>query len=124
MLVSQPPAQLLLAFSRLASLPNTEPGAADAVRAVGAVRRGATAVRRGPAGFATCCGVCGLAACFGASTVMRGSALAAPVAACETAVPLRPHSIRVERIVTEQGATKLDDNLMTVCSQSGTEMPS
>ena len=31
-------------------------------------------------------GLCGLATCFGASTVMLGSGVAAPVAVCDTAV--------------------------------------
>src|SRR3981081_3056469 len=48
---------------------------------------------------------------------MLGSAVAEPVAVCDTAVPLRPHSNAVDRIATAAGATGLDDNLMTMSSQ-------
>jgi hypothetical protein len=60
--------------------------------------------------FAKCSGgLCGLATCFGASTVMLGSG-AEPVVVCDTA---GPHSKTVDKIATAEGATKLDDNLMT-----------
>ena len=57
-------------------------------------------------------GLCGLATCFGASTVMLGSAAAEPVAVCDTAVPLGPNSNAVDRIATAEGTAKLDDNRM------------
>jgi hypothetical protein len=43
--------------------------------------------------------------------------VAEPVAVCDTAVPLRPHSNAVDRIATAEDATGLDDNLMTMSSQ-------
>lgn len=67
--------------------------------------------------FADCCGLCGLATCFGATTVMPGSGVADPVAVCDTAVPLGPHSNTVDRIATDERATKLGDNLMAMSSQ-------
>jgi hypothetical protein len=66
---------------------------------------------------ATCFGLCGLATCFGAWTVMLGSEVAKPVAVCDIAVPLGPHNNAVDRMATAEGATKLDDNLMTCPSQ-------
>ena len=120
-LVAQPPLQLLLSFSSLASFPKGEPGpamiasvvAGDAgavgLRTVDDVRRDAT----------TRSSLCGLAACFGATTVMVGSE-AAPVAVCEVA---GPHSRIVDTAATAEGATKLDDNLMIMSSRGRTCRP-
>ena len=58
-----------------------------------------------------------LATCFGATIVMLGSGVAAPVAVCDTAVPLRPHSNAVDKMAIAEGATMLDEDLMTVSSQ-------
>jgi hypothetical protein len=69
--------------------------------------------------FATCSGLCGLATCLGASTVMLGSG-AAPVVVCEAA---GPHSKTVDKTATAEGATKLDVNLMTIPSQGRTCRP-
>jgi hypothetical protein len=44
---------------------------------------------------------------------MPGSGAAEPVAVCEIAVPLGPHSNAADKIATAEGAAKLDDNLMT-----------
>jgi hypothetical protein len=52
--------------------------------------------------------LCGLATCFGASTVTPGSWV------CEIAVPLRAHNNAVDRIATAEGATGLDDILTTL----------
>jgi hypothetical protein len=82
-------------------------GAADGVGVAGDVR--GDRVRATVSGF----GFCGLATCFGASTVMLGSGAAELAAVCDTAVPLRPHNNAVDRIATAEGSTKLDDNLMT-----------
>jgi hypothetical protein len=69
--------------------------------------------------FATRLGLCGLATCFGAWTVMLGSV--EPVAVCDTAVPLRPHSNAVDKMATAEGATKIDDHLIDhVLPKSGT----
>jgi hypothetical protein len=38
---------------------------------------------------------------------------------CEAAVPLRPHNNEVDRIATAEGATRLDDILMTRSPKSG-----
>jgi hypothetical protein len=64
--------------------------------------------------FARCFGAKGLATCFGASTVTLGSEEAGPVAVCDVA---GPHSKIVDKTATTEGATKLDDNLMTMFSQ-------
>jgi hypothetical protein len=40
-----------------------------------------------------------------------------PVAVCDTAVPLRPHTNAVDKMAIAAGATMLDENLITVCSQ-------
>ena len=112
----QPSVQLLEVFSIWASFANTEFGAGDGVCVAGDVRRGATVV-------VTRVGLFGLATCFGASTVMPGSWLAGPVEVCDIAIPLRPQSKAVDRIATAEGATKLDNDLMTCPPKSGTEMP-
>ena len=71
--------------------------------------------------LATGLGLCGLATCFGDSTVTVGSWEAEPVAVCDTA---GPHSKTVDKIATAEGATKLEDNLMTISSQGRTCRPS
>jgi hypothetical protein len=48
---------------------------------------------------------------------MLGSRVAESVAACDTAVPLRPHSNAVDKMATAEGATRIDDNLMTMSFQ-------
>ena len=76
--------------------------------------------------FADCWGRCGLAArrdlfgvatCFGATTVMPGSGVLDPVAVCDTAVPLRPHSNAIDREAANERAKKLGDILMAMFSQ-------
>jgi hypothetical protein len=62
----------------------------------------------------------GLAACFGASTVMEGSGAAAPVAVCAAA---GPHSKTVDRKAKAEGATNLDDSLMTCPFKDGRSVP-
>jgi hypothetical protein len=59
---------------------------------------------------------------------MLGSEAAAPVAVCDMAVPVWPHSNAIDKIATEKIATpdraaKLDDNLMACPPKSGTQMP-
>ena len=66
--------------------------------------------------LAACLGLSGLATCLGASTVMLGSGVAA-VAVCDMAVSLGPHNNAIDRIATAEGATNLDDNLMTCPSK-------
>jgi hypothetical protein len=110
-LVWQPSVQLLEVFSSAANLAITEPCAgagADGVWVVGDVGRDATvfAVLAGLCGLAT--GLCGLATCLGASIVTLGSWV------CEIAVPHAPHNNAVDRTATAEGATKLNDNLMTM----------
>jgi hypothetical protein len=55
---------------------------------------------------------------------MPGSGVTAPVSVCDIAVPLRLHSNAVDRIAIAEGATKLDDDLMTISDQSRTDIPS
>ena len=62
-------------------------------------------------GLAVCCGLCGLAACFGASTVTGGSVAAEPVGICDAA---GAHSKTVDRAAMVEGTTRLGDNLMTM----------
>jgi len=71
-------------------------------------------VWRDPPVFARCFGA--VAACFGASTVTLGSEEAGPVAVCDVA---GLHSAILDTIATTEGATKLDDNLMTMFSPGG-----
>jgi hypothetical protein len=66
---------------------------------------------------ATRSGLCGLATCFGATTVMEGSEAPEPVAVCDIAVPLRPHTNAVDKMAIAEGATMLDEDLMTLSSQ-------
>lgn len=70
--------------------------------------------------FATCFGLCGLATCFGASTVMEGSGAAEPVAVCDAA---GPHSNTVDKTATAEGATTLNENLMTIPFEDGHAAP-
>jgi hypothetical protein len=48
---------------------------------------------------------------------MGGSEAPEPVAVCDTAVPLRPHTNAVDKMAIAEGATMLDEDLMTVSSQ-------
>src|SRR3954468_4987758 len=109
---AQPPLQLLATFSRLAILPITEPGAYEGVRAVdvGAV----DAVRRGAIVFAPRSDTCGLATCFGASTVTGGIVAAEPIGICDAA---GAHSKIVDKAAMVEGTTRLDENLMTMSFQ-------
>ena len=111
-LVWQPSVQLLEVLSSSASLAMTDPGA-DGVGAVGDIRPApARRVWRTVDRPAPCTVLCGLATCFGASTVMLGSEVAEPVAVCDIAMPLGPHDNAMERMATAEGATKFDDSLM------------
>jgi hypothetical protein len=74
-------------------------------------------VRVGLCGLSTC--RCGLAICFGASTVTLGSWGTEPVPVCDIAVPLKLQSNAVETSAIAEDATKLDDNLMTVSPKVG-----
>jgi len=42
---------------------------------------------------------------------------------CEAAVPLKPHNNEVDRIATAEGATRLDDILITRSLKSGDSVP-
>jgi hypothetical protein len=53
-----------------------------------------------------------------------GSEVAEPVAVCDIAVPLRPHSSSIDKIATAGLATKDDENLMAMSSQNRDGMPS
>ena len=115
---SQPPLQLLATFSSLAILPNIESGAGDGFCAVDVCA--VDGVRRDAAVFATCFGLCGLATCFGASIVMEGSGAAEPVAVCDAA---GPHSKTVANTPAAEGATTLNENLMTIPLEDGHAAP-
>ena len=54
---------------------------------------------------------------------MLGSGAATPVSGCDIAVVLRLHSNAVDRIAIAEGATKLDDDLMMISDQIGTDFP-
>ena len=74
--------------------------------------------------LATRVDLCGrVATWFGDTTVMPGSWAAEPVAVCDTAVPLWPHSNAVDKMAIAEGATKLDDNLMPSASSSEAGKP-
>jgi hypothetical protein len=105
---AQPPLQLLARASRLASLPIAEPGAYEGVRAVDV--RAVDTVRRRAVVFAPRSDTCGLATCFGASTVTGGRVAAEPVGICDAAGAM---SRTVDKTATAEGTTKPGDNLMT-----------
>jgi hypothetical protein len=42
-----------------------------------------------------------------------------PVAVCDTAVPVAPHSNAADKMATAEGVIKIDDNLMTMSFQIG-----
>jgi hypothetical protein len=98
-------------FSSAASFDMSEPGPAKIAPAEAGRVSAAGDLRRDATGFATCCGVCGLATCFGASTVMLGSVELGVV--CDIAVPVRPNSNMADMRATVEGETMLDDILMT-----------
>jgi hypothetical protein len=108
-LVTQPPTQLPVVFSSLASFADTDPGAdGDWV---------GCDVRRDTVLLATA--LCfGLVTCFGASTRTPGSEVAELVAVCDIAVPLRPYSSSIDKITTAGLATKSEENLMAMSSQN------
>jgi hypothetical protein len=99
---AQPSEQLLMDLSSLASFPNTDSCAA-VNGVVGDVWRAATlfSTRVGLCGgFAACCGLCGLATCFGAWTVMLGSeGTVVAVVVCDIAVLLKPHSRAIDEVM-------------------------
>lgn len=116
---AQPPLQLLARASRLAILPITEPGAYDGVRVADV--RAVDVVRRGAVVLAPRSDRCGLAICFGASTVTAGRVAAEPVGICDAAGAT---SKTVDKAATAEGTTRLDDNLMTMSFQNRDGMPS
>jgi hypothetical protein len=122
-LVTQPPAQLPVAFASFASCAAGDIGDADGVGVVGDVRGGM------PRSTARCFGFCGVATCFGASTTTLGSEVVAPpegVAVCDIAAPLRPHrSSAIDKIATARLATKSDESLIAMAFQMrGQPIPS
>jgi hypothetical protein len=63
--------------------------------------------------FAARSSLCGgLALCSGGVTVMLGSGVAEPVAVCDTAVLLSPHSNAVDKMAIAERAKRLDEDLM------------
>ena len=105
-LVAQPPEQLLMDLSSLASLPNTDSCAGVNARVVGRdVRRDATVGPLDLYDLAVGCILCGLATCFGATTVMPGSAEVTPVVVSDIAVPLRPHSNAIDEMTARGSDT-------------------
>jgi hypothetical protein len=106
---TQPSTQLpVMAFGSLASRCSGDSRDADGVGAVGDVRED-TVLR------ATVCwiGLCGLATCFGASTMTSGSVVVAPpesVAVCDIAVPLS--SSGIDKAAAVGLATKSDENFI------------
>src|ERR1700761_3824522 len=119
-LVSQPPLQLLARASSEAILAMTGPRGVPRPADAWPVVDGPRAIRD-PRCDTTACDTageaCGLAACFGASTVMSGSVPFGFV--CDAA---GPDSRTVDNRATAEGATRLDDNLMAM--SSGDETPS
>src|SRR5256885_16665586 len=109
----QPPSQLLTPRSILRSFSST-----DSSPAVGDVPRDTvrlTVLRV----TARCCGLCGLATGFGAWTVMLGRAVASERGSVrDIAVPL---SNTVDNTAIAEGATRLDDILITRSLKSGSK---
>jgi hypothetical protein len=110
---AQPPSQLLTLRSILRSFSST-----DSSPAVGDVPRDTvrlTVLRVTARG----CGLCGLATGFGAWTVMLGRAVASERGSVrDIAVPL---SNTVDRTARAEGATRLDDILITRSLKSGSK---
>jgi hypothetical protein len=120
-LVSQPPLQLLLAFSSRAIFSNTEPGGADGLRAVDDGIRAADDIRRRDVlVLATGPGLWGFSVCFEASIVTAGSWEAGLVVVCDTA---GPHNTTVDKTATAEGTAKLEDNFMAISSRGRTCRP-
>jgi hypothetical protein len=69
--------------------------------------------------FAPRSDTCGLATCFGASTVTGGIVAAEPVGICDAA---GAHSKTVDKTAMVEGTTRLDANLMTMSFQIRTEI--
>ena len=113
---AQPPSQLLTLRSILRSFSST-----DSSPAGGDVPRDTerfTVLRV----TARCCGLCGLATDFGAWTVMLGRAVGSGRGSVrDIAVPL---SNTVDKTATAEGATRLDDILITRSLKSGDSVPS
>jgi hypothetical protein len=111
----QPPSQLLTPRSILRSFSST-----DSSPAVGDVPRDTvrlTVLRV----TARCWGLCDLATGFGAWTVMLGRAVGAELGSVrDIAVPL---SNTVDRTARAEGATRLDDILITRSLKSGDSVP-
>jgi hypothetical protein len=114
-LEAQPPSQLLTPRSILRSFSST-----DSSPAVGDVPRDTvrlTVLRV----TARCWGLCDLATGFGAWTVMLGRAVGAELGSVrDIAVPL---SNTVDRTARAEGATRLDDILITRSLKSGNFVP-
>ena len=122
-LVAQPPEQLLMDLSSLAIFPNTDSCAGVSARAVGDVRRDATSFPLALYDLAIRLALCGLATCFGAWTVMAGSGEVVPVAICDIAVPVRPHSSSaINKIGTARLEMKRDENLIAMSSQKRVQL--
>ncbi|CCD90440.1 hypothetical protein BRAO375_1030002 [Bradyrhizobium sp. ORS 375] len=109
-LVSHPPLQLLADLSSLAILPWIESGAIAAGRAPDDALRAVDGVRWAIASPAAGFGLCGLATCFGVSTVTGGMTVTGPGVICETA---GPDNKTVASTATAEGATTLGGNLRT-----------
>jgi hypothetical protein len=110
-LVTQPPTQLPVTLSSLASLADI--GDTAGAAAAGDVRGDAVlrAIARGS-------GFCGLADCFGASTTTAGSEEMAPSEGVAASEPLRPQSSSpIEEKATARLVTERDENLITISSQ-------
>src|SRR4051795_1247119 len=108
-LEAQPPSQLLTPRSILRSFSSTDssPAGGDVPRDT--VRLTVLRVT------ARCCGLCDLATGFGAWTVMLGRAVASERGSVrDIAVPL---SNTVDRTARAEGATRLDDILITRCGR-------
>jgi len=109
--------QLLASLSSLASFHMTEPCAYDGVPVAVPVTRDVRprcTTRPDPRDLSS---RCGLATCLGASIVTLGSA--EPGVVCDIAAPVRLHSNAVDRMATAEGATRLDDILISRSPKSG-----
>jgi hypothetical protein len=104
-----------VAFASFASRAAGDIGDADGVGVLGDVRGDTVLLAT-----ACCFGFCGLATCFGASTITVGSKVVAPpegVAVCDIAVPLRPHSSSaIDNIAKAGPATKSNEAFIAASS--------
>ena len=76
-----------------------------------------------PGGVLRATAMCfGVWTCVGARTLMVGSKVPEPVAACEVAVPPMPHDSAIDKMAAAGPATKTDEDLIATSSTAETDI--